>query len=75
MMCVQNAMRDTSYLGFDSNLVCLLQRQSWFLQHRTAADYMNADGLRDVAGLIPGRVGEDAVAEIQDIIGSGDGIN
>jgi LmbE family N-acetylglucosaminyl deacetylase len=72
---VQEAKRDAMALGFDANAVHLLERQSWFLRHRTPADYMNADlTLRDVNGFVPGSVDEDAVAKIRDIIGSGSGI-
>lgn len=72
---VQEAMRDAVSLGLDSNTVHLLQRQSWFSQHLTPADYVNADRtLRDVTGFVPGPVDENAVAEIRNIIGSGNGI-
>jgi LmbE family N-acetylglucosaminyl deacetylase len=75
MMRVQEAMREAVTLGFDNNVVHLLDRQSWFLQHRTPARYMNPDGtLRDVNGFDPGPVDENAIAEIRDIIGSGSGI-
>ena len=72
MMRVQEAMREAVTLGFDSNVVHLLDRQSWFLRHRTPAGYMNPDWtLRDVNGFEPGPVDKHAIAEIRDIIGSG----
>jgi LmbE family N-acetylglucosaminyl deacetylase len=75
MIRVQEAKREATALGFDANAVHLLERQSWFLQHRTAAEYMNADlSLRHVNGFLPGPVDENAVSEIRDIIGSGSGI-
>jgi LmbE family N-acetylglucosaminyl deacetylase len=75
MIRVQEAKREAMALGFDANVVHLLERQSWFLRHRTPADYMNDDlSLRDVNGFVPGPVDEHAVAEIRDIIGSGSGI-
>jgi LmbE family N-acetylglucosaminyl deacetylase len=75
MMRVQEATREAVTLGFDSNIVHLLHRQSWFLRHRTPAGYMNPDrSLRDVNGFVPGPVDKHAIAEIRDIIGSGSGI-
>jgi LmbE family N-acetylglucosaminyl deacetylase len=75
MMRVQEATREAVTLGFDCKIVHLLERQSWFLRHRTPAGYMNPDGtLRDVNGFVPGPVDEHAIAEIRDIIGSGSGI-
>ena len=75
MMRVEEAMREAAALGFDSNVVRLLDRQNWFLQHRTPAEYLNPDGtLCDVNGFNPGPVDEYAVAEIRSIIGSGSGI-
>ena len=75
MIRVQEAKREAVSLGFDSNIVHLLHRQSWFLQHRTPAAYMNPDWtLRDVNGFEPGPVDEHAISEIRDIIGSGSGI-
>lgn len=75
MIRVQEAMREAVTLGFDSNVVHLLDRQSWFLQHRTPAEYMNPDWtLHNVNGFVPGPVGEQAIAEIRGIIGSGSGI-
>jgi hypothetical protein len=72
---VQEAKREAIALGFDANVVHLFERQSWFLRHRTPADYMNPDlSLRDVNGFLPGPVDEHAVTEIRDIIGSGSGI-
>lgn len=72
---VQEAKREAVALGFDANVVHLFERQSWFLGHRTPADYMNPDlSLRDVNGFLPGPVDEHAVTEIRDIIGSGSGI-
>ena len=72
MMRVEEAMREAVVLGFDCNVVHLLDRQNWFLRHRTPARYMNPDGtLRDVNGFDPGPVDEHAIAEIRDIIGSG----
>jgi hypothetical protein len=74
MMRVKEAMREAAVLGFDSNVVHLLGRQSWFLQHRTPAEYLNPDGtLRDVNGFEPGPVDEHSIAEIRNIIGSGSG--
>lgn len=75
MIRVQEAMREAVALGCDSSVVRLLERQSWFLRHRTPTEYMNPDlTLRDVSGFVPGLVEEDAIAEIRDIIGSGSGI-
>jgi LmbE family N-acetylglucosaminyl deacetylase len=75
MIRVQEAKREAMALGFNANVVHLLERQSWFLQHRTEANYMNPDlSLRDVNGFVPGPVDQHAVAEIRDIIGSGRGI-
>jgi len=75
MLRVQEAMREAIALGFDSNVVHLLNRQSWFLQHRTPAGYMNPDWtLREVNGFMPGPIDEHAIAEIRNIIGSGSGI-
>ena len=75
MIRVQEAKREAVILGFDSNVVRLLDRQSWFLRHRTPAEYMNPDRtLRDANGFEPGPVDEHAIAEIRDIIGSGAGI-
>ena len=75
MIRVQEAKREAIALGLDADAVHLLERQSWFLRHRTPADYVNPDlSLRDVNGFLPGPVDEQAVAEIRDIIGSGSGI-
>lgn len=75
MIRVQEAKREAMALGFDANVVHLLERQSWFLRHRTPADYMNPDlSVRDVNGFLPGPVDENAVTEIRDVIGSGSGI-
>jgi len=75
MIRVQEAKREAMALGFDSNVVHLLERQSWFLRHQTPGDYMNPDlSLRDVNGFVPGPVDDNAVAEIRDIIGPGSGI-
>jgi hypothetical protein len=75
MIRVQEAKREAIALGFDANVVHLLERQSWFLRHGTPADYMNPDlSLRDVNGFLPSPVDQHAVAEIRDIIGSGSGI-
>jgi hypothetical protein len=72
MIRVEEAMREAVVLGFDSNIVHLLDQRNWFLQHRTPAGYMNADcTLRDVNGFKPGPIDEHAIAEIRDIIGSG----
>lgn len=75
MMRVQEAIRDAVTLGFDNNTVYLLRRQNWFSQHQTPAAYMNPDrSLRDVNGFVSGPVDEEAVAEIRDVIGSGNEI-
>src|SRR5262249_15621565 len=75
IMRVKEAMREAVVLGFESNVVHLLSRQSWFLYHRTPAGYMNPDWtVRDVNGFRPGPVDEATTAEIRDIIGSGSGI-
>jgi hypothetical protein len=70
-MRVEEAMLEAVVLGFDSNVVHLLNRQNWFLQHRTPPECMNPDWtLRDINGFKPDPVDEHAIAEIRDIIGS-----
>jgi LmbE family N-acetylglucosaminyl deacetylase len=69
----QEAAREAAALGFDPSVVRLLERQSWFLDHRTPAGCMNEDlSLRDVNAFVPGPVDDRAIEEIRSVIGFGD---
>lgn len=70
---VQEAFQEAIALNFDPSVVRLLNRQSWFSRHRTPAEYMSNElSLRDVNGFVPARVDQDAIAEVREVIGSGE---
>jgi LmbE family N-acetylglucosaminyl deacetylase len=69
---LQEAVREAVALGLDPSVVQLLNRQAWFSQHCTPAEYMNADlSLRDVNGFVPAPLDDDARDEMREVIGSG----
>jgi LmbE family N-acetylglucosaminyl deacetylase len=70
---LEEALREAAALGFDPSVVRLLRRQTWFSQHRTPPEFMNADlSLRDVNGFVPAPIDEGAIEEVREVIGSGE---
>jgi LmbE family N-acetylglucosaminyl deacetylase len=67
---VAEALEEATRLGFGPVAVRLLKRQRWFTEHRTPAEFLNADlSLRDVSRFEPGPVDKEAAEEIREAIG------